>query len=827
MKHRARWGTACAMFTATLVSVAGITPAFAGDVYYEYTPMDQSQMRAVKADSVANNEGSNGPIGLVLDNNRDTYWHTAYSDTGKDPLPHYFVIDLGKKVDNLGQITLTPRQSSNGSGRIGQYVVQTSVDDRCMVSDSLDQVEFTEAASGERESGDAYDSANLVDFAINFAPREARCVKVIYNSAWGGNAGEEEVATLAEFNAATAVETDTPPAPQPPTPDDKNNGTGIITVESYDGKTWKNPSDTPAWPFIDKDGQFRYLHAAALYGPNDPRHWQFFKGPDMDRMVPDQELNNSGTNPNTTVFCNNSPTGVESSYAPALNYHAHKNYCDLINIWVDPDTGDWYGLVHNEFTPQPFGDGLHYDSIDYAVSHDQGKNWEIPGHVITSPYSTLRGDNEAFPGRTYYYGDGDPRLYVDYSSGYFYALYGSRIVNKGGSWVAFHEHAARAPISGKMKTGTWQKWYNGKWEEPGIGGKESNMVPVTEENPTGYTPIDKEYNPKNLGTAQEQIRDGLMPDTSPLFVMDITYNAYLGLYIGQPQHKDQSGNASQEYYATDNLATQKWVKIGDTGDAYQSASWYRWFLDTANKTNTAIVGKNFRAYCSFGCKGGKYSDLINLSVTTDEPYEPIDASKVYTIANGSDAKLMIGPDGSTVQGGSEVTRANGAWTFTFRDDGSYLILSQDGKALGVDSTTQAGRAWDAPLMVSDLDETNIGQQWFIVPTTDPVTGEVADSLRLINRYSGLTLAINGEGAATAPQRSWDGEDVSVTNYAAVAHQELVLTEFVDPKPDQPGTEMTPAVALSKEILTQGEDQIITVTGLKPGTEVNIVVHLIH
>lgn len=642
MKHRSTWSSTCALLTVAFVSVGTLTPAFAEEqVTYEYTPLEQTRMTAVTTDSVATNEGSNGPIELVLDGDADTYWHTAYGNGPADPLPHYFVIDLGREVSNLGQLTLTPRQSSNGSGRVGEYVIETSVDPKCSDEATVESAEFKKAASGQQEAGQPYSSANLVDLDVNFDPRPARCVRVTYNSSWGGNGKAENVATLAEFNAATAVKSSGHPQPDTPNPGTDPAKPTNIKVVSYDDQTWNNPSDTPAWPFLDKDGQFRYLHAAALYGANQPRHWQFFTGPDMDTMRPDVKLNSVGTNPDTTVLCNTSPTGKESSMAPGNSRYSQKNFCDLINVWVDPDTGDWYGLVHNEFTPQPFGDGLHFDSIDYAVSHNQGKAWTIVDHAITSPYSTIRGDNKAFPESTYYYGDGDPRLYVDYASGYFYAFYGSRIVNKGGSWVVFHEHVARAPISGKMATGTWQKWYNGTWDEPGIGGKESNMVPVVDEQSTGYTPIDKEYNPKNPGSAQEQVAQGLMPGTSPLFVMDVTYNAYLGLYIGQPQHKDQSGRASQEYYATDNLATQKWVKIGDTGKDYYSASWYRWFLDPANKTNSAIVGKNFRAYCSFGCKDGKYADLINLTVDMKPVITPIDTAKQYVIANQNKAMLAV------------------------------------------------------------------------------------------------------------------------------------------------------------------------------------------
>ena len=56
------------------------------------------------------------------------------------------------------------------------------------------------------------------------------------------------------------------------------------------------------------------------------------------------------------------------------------------------------------------------------MSHDQGKTWTITGHVLTSPWSTTRGDTDAFGQQRYNYSDGDPRLFVDQASGYFYAV---------------------------------------------------------------------------------------------------------------------------------------------------------------------------------------------------------------------------------------------------------------------------------------------------------------------------------------------------------------------------------------------------------------------
>ncbi|NNC11757.1 RICIN domain-containing protein [Planctomonas sp. JC2975] len=561
--------------------------------------------------------------------------------------------------------------------------------------------------------------------------------------------------------------------------------TGSGTAPQYTVTTgslgdFGNPDDTPASPFIDSDGTFYYSESHSLYGANDPREWTFYKGTTMDDAQPDNALNTaanpadpSDANNDTTARCNNSPTGLTSTYAPAGSGYAQRNYCDLTQQWVDPDTGDWYGLVHNEFTPQPFGDGLHYDALDFAVSKDHGQTWTIEGHAITSPYSTTRGDTAAFPRETYYYGDGDPRLYVDTASGYFYVYYGSRVVDKNGSWKAFYEHVARAPIADKMATGSWQKWYDGTWKQPGVGGKESNLVPVSSTNTNGYTPAANEYNPATPGTASQQIAAGLMPATSPLFVMDVTYDAYLGLYIGEPQNPDQSGNAPQQYYATKNLATQKWFLLGDSGSSFTTASWYRWFIDPANATSTSIVGKTFRSYCAWACADGSDGDYANVTVDSSSPAATVDTSVSYRIATGNGLELAQVPGRSSTTSTKKGHSALGAWRFSSTGDGAYTITNvATGKRLGVDSSSTASRAWGTAPSVQSA-STSVGQQWFVVSATSPSTGEATGTVRLVNRYSGLVLALTGSGAGTAPGRSWDATSANPVDTAPLVSQQTV------------------------------------------------------
>ncbi|MEU2926804.1 RICIN domain-containing protein [Streptomyces sp. NPDC007251] len=545
-----------------------------------------------------------------------------------------------------------------------------------------------------------------------------------------------------------------------------------------------HPTDTPASAYVDRDGTFHYQQSAALYGATDPRTWDFYTGKDFDSATFDKALSKSvnpanpaDRNDDTTWRCNNSPTGREATYAPSGSGYAQKNYCDLSGVWIDPDTGDWYGLVHNEFTPQPFGDGLHYDAIDYAVSTDRGRTWTVKDHVITSPYSTRRGDTTAFPNQTYSYGDGDQRLFADAASGYFYVYYGSRIVDKNGGWKAFYEHVARAPMSAKMAPGSWRKWYDGAWSQPGTGGKESNIVPVDAGHPTGYTPVSAEYDPANPGTAAQQIAAGTMPPTSPLFVMNIAYDAYLGLYIGEPQAVDQSGGSPQYLYATDDIASQKWHLIGDTGD-YTTASWYRWFLDSANRTSSTIVGRSFRSYCAFGCSHDPSGEYVDITVDGVHPAAaPVDTGRGYRIASGAGRILAQTTAGSATTSLARPTASGrDTWFFTPTGDGAFTVTNAaGGRLLGVDSSSATGRAWGAEPTVTAARSggPSAGQQWFVIRNSSGGT------YRLVNRYSGLALGLSGDTgrlAETTPVRAWtDTSGTPVGAGRTAAEQTLSFT----------------------------------------------------
>ncbi|ONF65152.1 RICIN domain-containing protein [Amycolatopsis keratiniphila] len=557
------------------------------------------------------------------------------------------------------------------------------------------------------------------------------------------------------------------------------DATYTITVDAK--KSFSPTTDTPASTYVDKDGTFYFQQAAALYGADQPREWDFYSGRDFDSFTKNpissavNPANPADRNDDTTWRCNNSPTGKESTDPPAGSGYSQRNFCDLVGTWVDPDTGDWYGLIHNEFTPEPFGaySFSHYDAIDMAVSKDQGKTWTIKDHAITSPYSTKRGDTAAFPHQTFDYGDGDPRLFVDTASGYFYVYYGSRIVPKAGAGgpMTGLAHVARSPISAKMASGSWQKWFDGGWSQPGVGGRESNMVPVSAAGDTGYTPVADDYDPANTGNVTQQIAAGQLPKKSDLFIMNIAYNAHLGLYIGAPEAVDSV--VPQRYYVTDDLTTQKWRLIGDTG-SYTNQSWYRWFVDAANKTNSTIIGKQFRSYCAVACSNNAGGEYTTQTITSSAPApSPVDSSRKYRIGLGDGRVLAQGTGTATTSVAATTGSDREAWQFTSDGDGSYRIANAaTGQLLGVDAV-QAGRAWGAKPTVTSA--STVGQQWFVIPSTVD-----KGTFRLVNRYSGLVLGLSGKTSRlseTTPLRSWtDTTGNAVGGGRTAAEQTLKFTD---------------------------------------------------
>lgn len=146
----------------------------------------------------------------------------------------------------------------------------------------------------------------------------------------------------------------------------------------------------------------------------------------------------------------------------------------LGRMWYDPETRKLYAPMHCEY-PEVFraAPGVVDRQIHLAVSADKGLTWTYEGPLLTGLPAVHPYDRS---GLYWDGGNGDFYLYVDERGGYFYLFTTSYLWPKYGvSDVPFfmRHHVARCRISDKMASGKWQRYFNGQWNEPGIGGKSS------------------------------------------------------------------------------------------------------------------------------------------------------------------------------------------------------------------------------------------------------------------------------------------------------------------------------------------------------------------
>ena len=174
-----------------------------------------------------------------------------------------------------------------------------------------------------------------------------------------------------------------------------------------------------------------------------------YKGPDIDHM--------------TRVEDGTYPDGMSSCWF-------------LGGMWYDQSEKKLYAPMHIE----PDGIRRSYPfsrKIALATSTDKGRTWRYEGDIISSETYYYTHDFFKFSGSGYGNGVADFGFYVDTRGGYFYVFpdEGWELrASRGNRW---NSRAARCPISDKMAPGKWKYFYNGKWEEPALGGKSATVAP--------------------------------------------------------------------------------------------------------------------------------------------------------------------------------------------------------------------------------------------------------------------------------------------------------------------------------------------------------------
>ena len=336
-------------------------------------------------------------------------------------------------------------------------------------------------------------------------------------------------------------------------------------------------SDTPNFLFIDSDGRFFLQNADSQYDKVPANHvWEFYTG--ANAQDPGLKLSPNNSQFDTQKMCETGNPAYTALYGvagitPGSGGYADGNFCDAVGVWVDPDTGNWYAIVHNELYPNI----PRVDVISYAISKDHGKTWSLQVPIVTSPYGL--GNKKDF---YYDYGEGDPRLVVDTSAGYFYLFYNSRIMKPSGSGFSGHEweHVSRAPISKKMAPESWEKYYNGSWSQtPGMewtcdaagsspcGAGEIASSQASSIGPDGDPTINQKFvQPVSKQTAA----DFATYTNSLLHTASVSWSVYLQKYIAFAEDRNLSGKSGDDddaidtmkFYVSDDLSEQKWTYAG-------------------------------------------------------------------------------------------------------------------------------------------------------------------------------------------------------------------------------------------------------------------------
>jgi hypothetical protein len=311
-------------------------------------------------------------------------------------------------------------------------------------------------------------------------------------------------------------------------------------------------------------------HGGVLYSTP----WSVFKGTNMDNLVKQYE-----SDPSNTMFPR--PYNDDTYWSGGL--------------WIDSD-GKWYCPTHIEFNYEKYGKFGHaflslQRRLCLTTSIDNGKTWVYEGDILTSDNSYNPSDWEGK--QIFDQGPGDAQLYYD--DEYFYLFFMDAWVVKE-KWVRYCAvRAARCPKADKMSPGKWQKWYNGKWSEPGIGGHCTDVL--------------------NYGGTE----------TASVFYS--TYlKKYCALVSGGNSGKDFSVNPDLFFSTCSDLNKQDWstpVKVASAG----KNGFYNWPADKITSSRIRIDGNSFRYY-TCGDKLARWYDVKFAGLETKSAAEKL--TPVYT-----------------------------------------------------------------------------------------------------------------------------------------------------------------------------------------------------
>ena len=235
--------------------------------------------------------------------------------------------------------------------------------------------------------------------------------------------------------------------------------------------------------------------------------------------------------------------------------------------WADVD-GTLYGWYHHEAGGLCPGSTLTAPRIGAVVSYDGGRTFYDKGIILASGDPVdCSAKNGFFAG-----GHGDFSVIVDRERTYFYFLFGNYGGDVGGQGVA----VARLAFEDRDNpVGAVRKYFDGAWDEPGLGGRVTPVFPAAV--------------------------SWQRADTNSFWGPSVHWNTHLGIYVVLLNHACCMPNWPQEgIYVSFNADlsnpggwTTPEVLLRDIGYA---PGYYPQVLGTGPEDTDTVVGETARLY---------------------------------------------------------------------------------------------------------------------------------------------------------------------------------------------------------------------------------------
>lgn len=281
--------------------------------------------------------------------------------------------------------------------------------------------------------------------------------------------------------------------------------TGAVSLPFTVSITNVTPAELPAYldPFHQKPPNGQWMDFPISPVMIDGDLWIIYKNGYADPVI-----RYKGTNIETGV---RQPDGKLNPTHPTYGTVIHPYI--LGRMWYDAAEKKLYAPMHCEY-PGTSGDGNVLRQTHLATSTDKGLTWSYEGPLLTGDMSVRPF---ATSGSHWDGGDGDFYLYADERGGYHYIFTTFYMWPKPGVDSPFfmRHRVARCKISDKMAPGRWQRFYNGAWSEPGIGGKSSYV----DAHCVIYSTYLKKYVSFNYGTGLSVCSDLAKQDWSPCLII--------------------------------------------------------------------------------------------------------------------------------------------------------------------------------------------------------------------------------------------------------------------------------------------------------------------